>query len=70
MPTVARPSVTVPAVLRAQAVNGVQLPVAAFGAEVLARFQLVDEHGRLLAVAHPQAGRTVYDRVFPELTRT
>jgi len=47
----------------------VQLPVSTFGADGLERFQLVDESGRLLAIAHPQAGRTVYDRVFPELTR-
>lgn len=63
------PSVMVPAALRAQVYSGVQLPVAVLGADGLARFQLVDEDGRLLAVAHPQAGRTVYDRVFPELTR-
>lgn len=64
------PSVTVPRALVAQIFNGVQLPVTTFGAEGLERFQLVDEDGRLLAVAHPQAGRTVYDRGFPELTRT
>jgi len=63
------PSVTVPRWQVAQIFNGVQLPVAAFGAEGLERFQLVDEDGRLLAIAHPQAGRTVYDRGFPELTR-
>jgi hypothetical protein len=61
--------VTVPHALIAQIFNGVQLPIAAFGAEGLERFQLVDEHGVLLAVAHPDAGRTVYDRAFPELTR-
>jgi tRNA pseudouridine55 synthase len=63
------PSVTVPRWQVAQIFNGVQLPVTAFGAEGLERFQLVDEDGRLLAIAHPQAGRTVYDRGFPELTR-
>jgi tRNA pseudouridine55 synthase len=63
------PAVTVPHALIAQIFNGVQLPIAAFGAEGLERFQLVDEHGVLLAVAHPDAGRTVYDRAFPELTR-
>jgi tRNA pseudouridine55 synthase len=63
------PSVTVPRALVAQVMSGVQLPVTAFGAGGLERFQLVDEAGQLLAVAHPQAGRTVYDRVFPELTR-
>lgn len=61
------PAVTVPQPLVAQIFNGVQLPVATFGADGLDRFQLVDEHGQLLAVAHPQDGRTIYDRVFPEL---
>lgn len=61
------PSVTVAADLVPQVFNGVQLPVEAFGAEGLPRFQLVDPTGTLLAVAHPLAGRTVYDRVFPEL---
>jgi tRNA pseudouridine55 synthase len=64
------PPVTVPPALVAQVFNGVQLPVAAFGADGLERFQLVAQDGRLLAVAHPRAGRTVYDRVFPELTPT
>jgi len=63
------PSVTVPRALVAQVHSGVQLPVTAFGADGLARFQLVDEDGQLLAIAHPLAGRTVYDRGFPELTR-
>ncbi len=50
--------------------NGLQLPIAAFGAEGLARFQLMDGQGRLLAIAHPaEDGRTVYDRAFPELSR-
>jgi hypothetical protein len=69
-----------------QIFNGVQLPIATFGpaAVGLARFQLVDPRGGLLAIAHPApfpdhwpwygppedhaAGRTVYDRVFPELS--
>jgi len=63
------PAVTVPRALVAQVHSGVQLPVTTFGADGLARFQLVDEDGQLLAIAHPQAGRTVYDRGFPELTR-
>ncbi|HEX2688398.1 MAG TPA: tRNA pseudouridine(55) synthase TruB [Kofleriaceae bacterium] len=63
------PPVTVPGALVAQVYSGVQLPITAFGADGLERFQLLDEHGRLLAVAHPEAGRTIYDRVFPELTR-
>jgi tRNA pseudouridine55 synthase len=63
------PAVTVPDAMLPQVWNGVQLPVAAFGADGLERFQLLDQAGRLLAIAHPDAGRTVYDRVFPELTR-
>ncbi|TMQ12331.1 MAG: tRNA pseudouridine(55) synthase TruB [Deltaproteobacteria bacterium] len=51
----------------AQVLSGVQLPPHAFGAEGYKLFQLLDEDGRLLAVAHEEAGRTVYDRVFPEL---
>jgi tRNA U55 pseudouridine synthase TruB len=64
------PRVTARGPLVAQVFDGVQLPIAAFGAEGLARFQIVGEDGRLLAVAHPLADRTVYDRVFPELTRS
>jgi tRNA pseudouridine55 synthase len=47
--------------------SGVQLPLAALSSEIdelHARFQLVDEAGRLLAIAHAEAGRVVYDRVF------
>jgi tRNA pseudouridine55 synthase len=62
--------VTVPRALVPQVFNGVQLPVAAFGADGIEQFQLVGEDGRLLAVAHPRAGLTVYDRVFPELAAT
>jgi tRNA U55 pseudouridine synthase TruB len=63
------PRVTVAAARVAQVLSGVQLPPSAFGAEGHELFQMVDEEGRLLAVAHADAGRTVYDRVFPELTR-
>ena len=63
------PAVTVPPDLVAQIFNGVQLPIATFAADGLERFQLLDQAGQLLAVAHPQDGRTVYDRVFPELAR-
>ena len=61
--------VTVAAALVPRVLGGVQLPVAALGAEGLEQFQLVDEDGALLAIAHPHAGRTIYDRVFPELRR-
>jgi len=62
------PRVVVPQPLIAQIFNGVQLPIATFGAEGLERFQLVAEDGRLLAIAHPDGGKTVYDRGFPELS--
>jgi tRNA pseudouridine55 synthase len=62
------PAVIVLRALVPHVFNGLQLPVAAFGADGLERFQLLDEAGQLLAVAHPDAtGRTIYDRVFPEL---
>jgi len=49
--------------------SGVQLPADALSLHGDKQFQLLDEDGRLLAVVHVEAGRTVYDRVFPELTR-
>jgi tRNA U55 pseudouridine synthase TruB len=58
---------TVPDALVAQVLSGVQLPAASFGLSDSTQFQLLDEQGRLLAVVHAAAGRTVYDRVFPEL---
>ena len=61
------PKLTVAPELVAMIFNGLQLPIEAFGAEGLERFQLIDAQGRLLAIAHPEAGRTVYDRAFPEL---
>ncbi|HMG52397.1 MAG TPA: tRNA pseudouridine(55) synthase TruB [Kofleriaceae bacterium] len=62
------PRVTVPAALLAPVLSGVQLPIATWSTDS-EQFQLVDEQGRLLAVAHAELGRTVYDRVFPELVR-
>lgn len=62
------PRVTVPDALVPPVLSGVQLPVATWSHEA-SQFQLLDERGRLLAVAHAEAGRTVYDRVFPELVR-
>ncbi|HET7502622.1 MAG TPA: tRNA pseudouridine(55) synthase TruB [Kofleriaceae bacterium] len=64
------PSRVVPRRLEAPVEDGLQVPVQAFGAEGLEQFQLVTEDGRLLAVAHPEAGRTVYDRVFRERAGT
>jgi len=58
--------VTVPRALVSPVLSGAQLPAATWGVEVK-QFQLLDEDGRLLAVAHTEVGRTVYDRVFPEL---
>lgn len=60
--------VTVPRALVAPVLSGAPLPTAAWGTEAQ-QFQLLDEEGALLAVAHGEAGRTVYDRVFPELIR-
>jgi tRNA U55 pseudouridine synthase TruB len=60
--------VTVPGNLVAPVLSGTRIPTATWGIEV-ERFQLVDEEGRLLAIAHAEDGRTVYDRVFPELVR-
>jgi tRNA pseudouridine55 synthase len=58
--------VIVPRALVAPVLSGVQLPAATWDVKVT-QFQLLDESCRLLAVAHTEAGRTVYDRVFPEL---
>ncbi|HEX7842942.1 MAG TPA: tRNA pseudouridine(55) synthase TruB [Kofleriaceae bacterium] len=58
---------TVPDALVGPILSGFQLPASTLGISETEQFQLVDEKGRLLAVAHAEAGRTVYDRVFPEL---
>jgi hypothetical protein len=58
--------VTVPRALVAPVLSGAQLPAATWDTRA-ERFQLLDDNFRLLAVAHTEAGRTVYDRVFPEL---
>jgi tRNA pseudouridine55 synthase len=47
--------------------SGVQLALEAVGAEELLQFQIVDPRGGLVAIAHAENGRIVYDRVFPEL---
>ncbi len=58
------PVIPVPAAHVGPVCSGVQLPLAALTGEPPARFQLVDEAGRLLAIAHAEAGRVVYERVF------
>ena len=45
--------------------SGVQLSTEAFPGELPAQFQLLDTAHRLVAIAHPDRGRLVYDRVFP-----
>jgi len=67
------PSIAVAAAQIGPVRSGVQLPIAALGAAPAGpgtkggaggeRFQLVDEAGRLLAIAHVEAGRVVYERV-------
>jgi tRNA pseudouridine55 synthase len=61
------PTVTAPHAVIDQIFNGLQLPIETWGPIIAERFQLVDGRGRLLAIAHGDAGKTVYDRVFPEL---
>jgi len=58
------PSVVVPAALVGPVRSGVQLSIGALTSENLAQFQLLDEAGRLLAIAHVEAEKVVYDRVF------
>jgi tRNA pseudouridine55 synthase len=60
------PSVVVGAAMHASIWNGNPLPVEHFTRETYPLFQLVDEAGRLLAIAHPEGGRISYDRVFPD----
>jgi tRNA pseudouridine55 synthase len=63
------PVVVVPAELVARVLSGVQLRLD--GAVILTvppepeQFQLVNDAGTLLAIAHVTAGRIIYDRVFP-----
>jgi len=66
------PSITVPERMRKHALSGVQFAVETWGelSEKAERFQLVDERGRLIAIVHFEAGKTIYDRVFPEVAGT
>lgn len=62
------PTITVPETMRKHALSGVQFAREAWGVLPDAeRFQLVGEQGVLMAVVHFEAGKTVYDRVFPEV---
>jgi tRNA pseudouridine55 synthase len=46
--------------------NGLQMPPDAFGVapEIFEKFQLFDESKKLVAVAHVEANKVIYDRVF------
>lgn len=59
------PRVAAPAELVARIRSGVQLPPETLGVSPISeRFQIVDGSGALIAVAHVEAQRVVYDRVF------
>jgi tRNA pseudouridine55 synthase len=58
------PKVTAAADLVPRIRSGVQLPPELFAAPKDVRFQLLDETGALVAVAHVEAAKVVYDRVF------
>jgi tRNA pseudouridine55 synthase len=63
------PSITVPDAMRKHKLSGVQFAVEAWGElpATAERYQLVGEDGALVAIIHFEAGRTIYDRVFPEV---
>ena len=58
------PKVTAPSDLVPRIRSGVQLPPELFAAPKDVRFQLLDEAGSLVAVAHVEGAEVVYDRVF------
>ena len=58
------PSVVAAADLVGPIRSGLQLATEAFPPHEHQLFQIVDEQGRLVAIAHPGAGRVIYDRVF------
>ena len=58
------PKVTAPSDLVPRIRSGVQLPPELFAAPKDVRFQLLDEAGSLVAVAHVEGAKVVYDRVF------
>ncbi|MBX3157366.1 MAG: tRNA pseudouridine(55) synthase TruB [Deltaproteobacteria bacterium] len=47
--------------------SGVQLALEALEAQDLEQFQILAPSNQLLAIAHAERGRVIYDRVFPEL---
>jgi tRNA pseudouridine55 synthase len=59
------PTVTAKPAQLASMRSGLQLPVEQITDQNYELFQLVDEQGQLVAIVHPEAGRIVYDRVFP-----
>ncbi len=59
------PTVTVVPELVAHVRHAIQLAPERLGSHELERFQLVDEAGQLLAIAHRQGTIVAYDRVFP-----
>jgi tRNA pseudouridine55 synthase len=60
------PAVVVADELHHQIRSGLQMPVETLTAENHERFQIVATTGRLLAIVHPEDGKVIYDRVFPE----
>jgi tRNA pseudouridine55 synthase len=66
------PAITVPEHMRKHALSGVQFTTETWGElpEKAERFQLLDERGQLIAIIHFEDGKTIYDRVFPEVSGT
>lgn len=60
------PTVVTPEALLHRVRSGVQLPpeTLAIGPDMYQRFQVVDERGILVAIAHVERARIIYDRVF------
>jgi tRNA pseudouridine55 synthase len=58
------PKVVAPQPLVPKVRSGVQLPAELFDSPTAERFQLLDEAGALVAIAHVEREKLVYDRVF------
>jgi tRNA pseudouridine55 synthase len=58
------PVITVPDALVKTVRDGVQHPIEKLGVPTSEQFQLFDEAKTLLAIAHAEDGRIIYDRVF------